>query len=158
MKWAEVPTCHAGERVLLPKFQHNWRPPEPETRPYSRPFRTCAFCGCIHPGDLLQILEEQADRVTFDRNSGLIRKFYINNIRSPLEGQQAEFGREADGTPIMGTIKDTWAKFYVQHLLDEGIDDEAFEALSRHVSLHTGIQFERVGDKIQYRIFPRRPV
>ena len=36
-----------------------WRAPEPEGRdgPYGYPFRTCWYCGSIHPDDLLGFVE-----------------------------------------------------------------------------------------------------
>lgn len=64
MSWPSKPTCHGGERVLRPiNDSLVWRPPRVD-QDYGQvaDFRTCGYCGSVHPEDLASALELIADR------------------------------------------------------------------------------------------------
>jgi len=100
-------------------MQHKteWRPPDEE-----RPFRTCSYCGSIHPEDLLQFAaaDHPLGFEVADMKYGWPHKVYVTGI--PPRGH---------------------AKFYTEHLRDEGIDDEAFDAVGALLETRTGISFVR---------------
>lgn len=107
-----------------------WRPPEPEGRdgPSGYPFRTCWYCGSMHPDDLLSFMASAP--VTLgeaDWKYGWPHKFYVEGIPNPLAGQRVksgsrswtdESGERRDET-IWGTGPATaFAKFYTEHIAD----------------------------------------
>lgn len=68
MKWPEQPTCHGGETVLV------WR--EPVVIPGDRvtPFRSCSYCGSIHPEDLVNAFKDREPHTTIESNLASLNK------------------------------------------------------------------------------------
>jgi hypothetical protein len=85
--------CH-GEMADCFNYQIAWRDPS-MSEPYSYPFRTCSYCGSIHPGDLLKYLGEGAHLEGSDWKYGWPHKFYVRGIPNPLAGKQVAVGSES---------------------------------------------------------------
>jgi hypothetical protein len=171
MKWPEKHTCHNG---MMRVAKGEWRAPEVRARgegakdfyPRIYPFRTCDFCGSIHPEDLFVLMRDHAS-VALDEADwkyGWPHKFYIEGIPNPLVGvmtvTSARYTRDEDGnekvelgpaTPERPTIGH---KFYNEHLSDEGFDDEARNALIQALWQRTGILFSMTERGIAYRRMP----
>lgn len=63
-----------------------WREPEPSPRKdgsAGRPFRTCSYCGCMHPADLLAAIKAGATLGGSDWKYGWPHKFYVYSIPNP---------------------------------------------------------------------------
>jgi hypothetical protein len=120
-------------------------------------FRTCSYCGSIAPEDLLAAF--RAGGVTLDGSDwkyGFPHKFYVRGIKNPIAGKQVQVGsRSVDDKrePIMGPASpELFAKFYTEHLEDQGYSAAARESLLRAVSLHSGIEFSADADgRVKYR-------
>lgn len=69
---------HAGDwrSTRYPDLVREWRAPR-----YGDFFRTCWFCGCIHPEDLVSISGWRSDWA--DRKYGYPHKFYVSGIVNP---------------------------------------------------------------------------
>jgi hypothetical protein len=81
-KWSARPTCHGGNTT--------WRPKGEKLHPshdVPMAFRTCSYCGSIHPEDLLQALKAGATLGGADWKYGWPHKFYVEKIPNPNEGQ-----------------------------------------------------------------------
>ena len=144
MKWPDKHTCHTGARFVTAVGA--WR-----TSP-DGPFRTCDYCGSIHPEDLFAALQThptvRLDRA--DMKYGWPHKYYVEGIPNPRAGQRQQVGSNqkiVDGvlvaeTPIMGHGAPTlFAKWYNDHLLDDGYDDEAWAALTKALAERGGHRF-----------------
>lgn len=156
MKWPERPTCHGSSASRYGV----WREPTPTRPPYGQEFRTCGYCGSIHPEDLIRVVEAGAKLGGSDWKYGWPHKFYVNGIPNPLAGQMVEIGSQstvlADGTrhteAIMGAASAySHAKWYNEHLLDAGFDDEARAKLIDILKEHAGIEFGFNNGKLTYR-------
>ncbi len=144
MQFPTVTTCHLGGSV--------WSPAEimgivkPDGYHSNRPFRTCWYCGSIHPEDLYNALIatptitlEQADW-----KYGWPHKIYVNGMPNPNAGQNVRVGTGVDGKPSYGKASsDLFAKWYNDHLRDEGFDNEAWNALAQELHKRTGIAWLR---------------
>ncbi len=158
MKWPEKPTCHAVSPVFR-LGETTWRAPEPTRPPYGQTFRTCSYCGSIHPEDLVRVVEAGAKLGGSDWKYGWPHKFYVDNIPNPLAGQTVEMGSRSQSVngavttePIMGPAPEhTMAKWYNDHLEDSGYDDEALKKLTETLSMHAGIAFEIRDGKLHYK-------
>ena len=147
MQFPEQPTCHGETRFGPTEWRvrpfDGWQSPET--------FRTCSYCGSIHPEDLLTALSQGATLGGSDWKYGWPHKFYIHGIPNPIAGQEVKVGessgQDEDGTvyryPIMGTAGPLHAKWYNEHLQDAGFDDEAMTALLDALTRHSGITFKR---------------
>ncbi len=137
-----------------------WRAANPESEPYGTSFRTCAYCGSIHPGDLLEAIEKGG--VTFDVADwkyGWPHKAYVNGIPNPIAGKDVRMGSRSHTGPdgvhvneplISPAPKFSHAKWYNLHLLDDGFDTEAQTALIEKLAVYMGIQFRVEGDELLY--------
>lgn len=143
MQFPERPTCHA-DGWPTPSSDLVWRPPTPDRPPYGNPYRTCSYCGSLHPEDLLNAIKAGGIKLDLaDLKYGWPHKFYVEGIPNPLAGQQVKCGSNADGSPMMGPAPaEAFAKFYNDHLLDEGYDEEAKAALFAAIRLLGGVRFE----------------
>lgn len=170
--WPEKPTCHGNQSPLFRFGEVTWREPRLNTDgPYDYPFRTCSYCGSIHPADLLKALEAGAQLGGSDWKYGWPHKFYVEAIPNPKAGQPAPCGSrsmveeptEADrkqyqkweqrdgrwhGTMIQPAPAHTNAKWYNEHLLD--LSPEAFAMLAEKIKEAAGIHFELVDGKLHY--------
>ena len=71
--WPARPLCHDGNRYL---HEPSWRPPRErrnEEDPYEETFRTCSYCGSMHPEDLylMMLTHERIARREFNPGSAL---------------------------------------------------------------------------------------
>jgi hypothetical protein len=94
--WPERPTCHDADphaQRFGPTF---WREPRPlgEGSPYRETFRTCSYCGSIHPEDLYRHLTAPAGAELHgaDWKYGWPHKFYVEGIPNPAVGQPVPAG------------------------------------------------------------------
>lgn len=96
--WPEKPTCHG---VVSPVFTYSvvWRPECPDgamhpstiDAPHGYPFRTCSYCGSIHPEDLAKYLEAGVAKLGgSDWKYGWPHKFYVEGIPNPKAGQMVK--------------------------------------------------------------------
>jgi hypothetical protein len=88
--WPDHPMCH-GERPRFAETGVVWRPPR-RMDPYDYPFRTCSYCGSIHPEDLLSALQGGATLGGSDWKYSYPHKFYVEGIPNPIAGQIVECG------------------------------------------------------------------
>lgn len=146
MNWPERPTCHTVDVSPFARAEHMvWRPPDTGIR--ELPYRTCGYCGSIHPEDLLTVLQSGAELGGSDWKYGWPHKFYLR-VPNPNRDAITEVGSSSsveDGkrveTPIMGRAGDFHAKWYNQHLNDEGYSEAARRALLEALARHSGIVF-----------------
>jgi len=170
LAWPERPTCHDGN-WQAERYPGScvWREPsggKPRMRehpdwpdPYFETYRTCGYCGSIHPQDLYYWLERGVARLErADRKYGWPHKFYVEGIPNPIAGQlvvtswSSAYRQNADGTsecvetphpsPAPATL---FVKWYNEHLLD--LSDETFAVFSALLEQHAGIHFERRMDE-----------
>ena len=143
--WPERPTCHRGSDI-------GWR--QPSTRePYPVDFRTCSYCGSIHPEDLVRHLTSGARLSGSDWKYGFPHKFYVENVPNLAAGKVVQMGSSSkwEGDvyteePIMGAAPaHAPCKWYNDHLEDV-TDAPTFLVLAAVVSVCSGIAFWR-GEK-----------
>lgn len=95
------PTCHDKDYYAQRFGEVHW-----QTRDDG--MRHCSFCGCIHPEDLMNFVKSNPDprskAYLADPKYGWYHKYYIDLYHGD--------------TPI-------YLKFYNEHLIDEGYDEEA---------------------------------
>lgn len=171
MKWPERHTCHAHEpRFRLAKGE--WRPPRAVAKrgdddgPDIQPTRECDYCGGMHAGDLLELLRGPAliGLEVAGWKYGWPHKIYVSGIPNPLAGvptiRSWRYFTDANGVgqresgeprPEPATMTE---KFYTEHLLDEGYDDEAFKSITDAIAARTGLRFEVREGKLFYRKEP----
>ena len=123
----------------------------------AQPFRTCSYCGSMHPLDLLvYLVKGAADLHGADWKYGWPHKFYCD-VPNPDEGAQVVVSTYSNGTaPPEDTLGSASAflhvKFYNVHLLD--VDEEEFEALAQSLHQYTGIMFAKKEDGELYYSAP----
>jgi hypothetical protein len=91
----DKPLCHVrpgGSVFTYDAHPVTWRAPELFRQPSAQPFRTCSYCGSIHPEDLFHALRAGAHLHGSDWKYGWPHKFYVEGIPNPLAGQQVEVG------------------------------------------------------------------
>ena len=131
-----------------------WRPGETGPRPADdkypgggpfRPYRTCDYCGSMHPEDLIKAIEGGATVGGSDWKYGWPHKFYISHIPHDYEEVPVSFGGRYDAkgyTPEpprpMGKSNGKW---YNEHLKDKGFDKETFDYLTLLLGRLAGIVF-----------------
>lgn len=120
--------------------------------PRTEAWRTCGYCGSMHPEDLLGYIERgETSRVEMaDMKYGYPHKVYLD-VPNPLVGQltsrgssswrddQGVYHHEMSAPSPEGPT--TPAKFYTRHLL--GLDDERFAKIAEWIERATGFHFER---------------
>lgn len=127
--------CHAHD----PRFgdeQIHWRGSDLKNEPYGYPYRTCSYCGCINPHDLVELMKNDSN-IKLSRTTKSY-KYYVENIPNPQSGKVVEIGSNSENgvtIPIMGVApKFTVAKLYVNHLSDLGEDkDEILKFLESNL-------------------------
>lgn len=188
MKWSDAPTCHAGER----RYSTGpivWRPPsmEPGTAGdgsadtyrsgSATPWRTCNYCGSMHPEDLLALdarlrFDEHVDIRTLDDAA-----FQAAMARPHLELADMKYGwphkvyvtthellhpdvdfvyscTMTGGGVVPGSVKTrrgypAHGKFYVEHAEDG--DDEALAALSALLDRTVRVSLQRDDGRLKWR-------
>ncbi len=116
MKFPEKHTCHPDMRIA----KGEWRPSEANF-----PYRSCDYCGSMHPEDLLAAVERGARLDGADWKYGWPHKFYVTG----------------GGIPH--------GKFYNVHLLDD-LDDEARAKVIDVLWRHTGVRFGLVAGELHF--------
>lgn len=159
----EITRAHTMDGWATRFGPHRWREPDHYNTlarergeahgPYAYPYRTCSYCGSIHPEDLIGFLEKGNARLDrADMKYGWPHKFYCA-VPNPIAGQTVKIGSESkpnrEGgrtrTPIMGTAPErTHAKFYSTHLQD--MEPERFTVLAGLLRARGGIEF-RIKDE-----------
>lgn len=91
--WPERPTCHDHDPFAQRFEPPVWRPANDQTA-----FRTCSYCGCIHPEDLYSALLAGAKLGGSDWKYGWPHKFYVNAIPNANVGKL----RRESSTSIRG--------------------------------------------------------
>lgn len=168
MKWPERHTCHAGEPMLVAKGE--WRPAVVKARrgsgsdeysPIIEPYRSCDYCGSIHPEDLLAVLAAGAKLHPADEKYGWPHKFYVEEIPNPLVGVPTI--RSAEHTSEGITLGEprpegpyTHGKFYIAHIADEGYDDEARAMVILELWKRIGVHFVVNERGLGYQRLPPR--
>lgn len=142
-----------------------WREATPQANagvgfPDDRGYRSCGYCGSIHPEDLLGYIQRgQTGRAEMaDRKYGYPHKVYVD-VANPLAGQlvSRSMSSEPDGKggrrQVYGEPRPdspfTHAKFYTRHLL--GLDDEHFRELAQWIASATGWHVERRDDGMYWQ-------
>lgn len=90
IQWPERPTCHGGDFQAQRFGETSWRPKGEKLHPSNdapMAFRTCSYCGSIHPEDLLEALKAGATLGGADWKYGWPHKFYVEKIPNPNVGQ-----------------------------------------------------------------------
>lgn len=127
----DAPHCHA--HAIDPIFRYSeipiiWRDAKTD-------YRSCSYCGSLHPADLTLWVEQRGARLELaDMKYGWPHKFYI----------RYESQKPAGYAPI---------KFYSEHLLDIE-DDYTFHYLSGLLAQRGGVQFIRRGTQLGWRTYP----
>jgi hypothetical protein len=161
MQWPERPTCHDEDRQAR-RFRQRWdwdRRPADERWPQGIPYRTCSYCGSIHPEDLLAALAAGAELHGADWKLGWPHKFYIENIPNPNRDALAEVGMKSYPGPdgervhesIYGAQGNFNSKWYNVHLMDQGYDEEALSVLMQRLSVASGIAWGIDGGELSYK-------
>lgn len=87
--WPDRPRCHDADGYAT-RFEKTWvwRPPSGGDResPYDYPFRTCSYCGSMHPEDLYRAVLAGATLGGADWKYGWPHKFYVD-LPNPAAGQ-----------------------------------------------------------------------
>lgn len=122
MSWPEKHTCHGETPSVFTIQTGNWRLPAEHM-----PWRTCDYCGSIHPEDLVSLVEKypSAKFEVADMKYGHPHKIYIDIQEKLASGQKP------------------WVKFYTVHFVDDGITDADFETVAALVWKHAGVLFSR---------------
>lgn len=141
--------CHA-DAPRYSSLEIEWRRPDALTRPdgwKGSTYRSCSYCGCMHPEDLLAALKSGAKAGGSDWKYGWPHKFYISNISHDHEDAEVKIGSN-NGTPMMGKFGKDNGKWYNEHLKD--LPDALFEELTALLFEQTGIQWKRDEKGIKY--------
>jgi hypothetical protein len=172
--WPERPTCH-GERSRYTQHEVVWRPPyDGGGGPYYYDWRTCSYCGSIHPEDLLRVLLAGARMHSADWKYGWPHKFYLEDVPNKYAGQDCRTGAVYAGDHPLEELKREYpqavnwqqkdgrwradlrgkapahapAKWYNEHLLD--LDEVAFVPVAQTILLHTHIEFKIIEGRLKY--------
>lgn len=159
MKWPERPTCHP-KTAPFRRSDLSWTKRGGDTRnPDGEPFRRCSYCGSIHPEDLIAALDAGGVLSGSDWKYGWPHKFYLI-VPNPNRDRTAEIGSSSEwndekgervDTPIMGSEGDFNAKWYNEHLQDDGYDDEARALILERIKQASNIEFRFSDDgRLQY--------
>jgi hypothetical protein len=92
MIFPDRPLCHSTSSVFKIHDHMVWRPPDLTREPSASPFRTCGYCGSMHPEDLYHALRNGASLHGSDWKYGWPHKFYVENIPNPLAGKHVQVG------------------------------------------------------------------
>lgn len=126
--WPERPTCHDSDpHAAVSRYDPSeWHAPRD-----GQSFRTCSYCGSIHPGDLMDLAgRNELSLDMADWKYGWPHKFYVKGIASPA----------------------SHAKWYNLHLAD--LAGDAFTMVAEFVEQQGGIRFEMKPDGLAYRTVP----
>lgn len=118
--WPDKPTCHGDVTQGVFKISEpHWRPTSDTCR-----YRTCSYCGSIHPADLITEIQSGNAMGGSDWKYGYPHKFYL---------------------------REPFGKFYSDHLLDAGYSEEAMTLITALLLQHTDIEFKVMDGKLGYK-------
>lgn len=157
MTWPTAPTCHSVDPVFRVADVMVWQPPRVDER-YGQvaTFRTCGYCGSIHPEDLTLALEAGvASLHGADWKYGWPHKFYVEGMPNQFTGEQCVTGtitRDGKTEDILGKpSRHIFTKWYNEHLLDAGYGVEEHKRLLDLIADKARIRFEVVADVVEGR-------
>jgi hypothetical protein len=181
--YKDVPVAHDSDSMAVRFAPHSWRAKGVKLHPDNdlpQVFRTCSYCGSIHPEDLLEALRAGARLSSSDWKYGWPHKFYVDgipntNIGQPAglisgsvrKDQRAEMEQRYAGRDIRFEETEyglryrvyepegatTHGKFYTLHLAD--VDEPAFGEIARYLEAHTGVLFAKDTKGISYKGIPQ---
>ena len=112
-------------------------------------YRSCSYCGSIHPDDLLTAVGSGATLHGADWKYGWPHKLYVEDIPNPIAGQTIKIGA-SNGKALMGEASKTASmKWYNEHL--EDLDDAEFKEVTDMLKEKTKIEFLRDEKGIKYK-------
>jgi hypothetical protein len=88
----------------MPGFVPKW-----EAR--DRGFRTCNYCGSIHPEDLLRVLQAGATLETADWKYGWPHKFYVSNVPNANHGNEVSRSSGSGPLPMSSADRARWLSY-----------------------------------------------
>lgn len=153
MTWADPPRTHAGApRYGVPIV---WQGPggaypDGGQRP---PWRTCSYCGSIHPADLLALDE----RVFFKSSEEfLATRPSLEQMQADMSIPRLELADMKYGWPHKVYLHgvDSFGKFYVEHG-EDAEDDATLATLSALLDRTTRVSLHRGERGLMWRIRPR---
>lgn len=120
-----------------------------------RTYRTCEYCGCIHPEDLLDALKAGATLGGSDWKYGWPHKFYVDAIPNPYPDFPIVIGSRSEGgvktcdapQPAGPLLRGKW---YNEHLIDIR-DLPLFAELRDLITHRAGIYFDFKDGELVYR-------
>jgi hypothetical protein len=184
IEWPARPTCHDDDFSAQRFGETIWRPAGVRLHPendHIPAFRTCKYCGSIHPEDLVNALAAGAKLGGSDWKYGWPHKFYIDGIPNSQAGNMVsrESGNRAEMTDEERAYKDQqyadrggrveWKKteggweykcFEPDGATTHGkwynahlkdLSPEAFELVSGLLLKHAGISFVMDAGKLMFR-------
>ena len=159
MRFPARPTTHdhiKGGPFLIPDIV--WRPPrKDDERGVYDLFRTCSYCGSVHPEDLLKQIQGGATLHRTDFKYGWPHKFYVKGVPNGFQEDRLVVTGKSfkDGVTksIMGSPPvHSFVKWYNTHLLDEGFDSEARDKLVDALYEATDIGFHVSENGLKYSL------
>ena len=181
--YQENPICHDNDWQAQRWAPTTWRPKGEKLHPSNdlpMVFRTCSYCGSIHPEDLMLALKAGAKLSGADWKYGWPHKFYVDQIpntnagalasyisgtvrkeeRAELEqrypGKEVRFEETEYGLRYKVYEADgptTHGKWYNLHFMD--LDGPEFDELSALVEAQTGVKFARDEQGVKYAVTRR---
>lgn len=126
MRWPKIPTCHSRHRQPMAVQDEAARNNE---WTILGSVRHCRYCGSVHPEDLIVSIENYGMELEgADWKYGWPHKFYLH------------------GAPFRYPIK-----WYNEHILDEGYDEEALMSLLSIIERESDVHFEVYVDSDEKR-------
>ena len=164
LTWPEKPNCSNGH-PCSDADEHSWVPATNDIPPGDQswvPFRTCYFCGGMHPEDMLNVLNDERSKcLTVAEYQTLIRDGDPITLPERLPDILLEWADFKYGWPHKVYVRyydgsHRWGKFYTKHLLE--CEGEAFDVLAKRLAEKTEVFFERLGNgKIRWRVLGLGP-
>lgn len=137
--------AHKSDPYAIRFRPHKWEQEKRSLTPYIHGYRTCSYCGSIHPEDLLTCLESNPDvkLETADWKYGWPHKWYMHRVPNHQAGKVVELGGKWEDnhyTPHLGQAPAfCQVKFYSVHMLD--LADGVFDKVANVIAERGGIKF-----------------
>ncbi len=178
--WPDRPTCHDADYQAQAFGPTVWRDKGVkmhQSHDHIQSFRSCSYCGSIHPEDLVSALAAGATMHGSDWKYGYPHKFYVDGIpnlnagnlvcrsnrtlprgAAPTQDDQERFSdwrlvgvpgsQHWEGRNYEKDGDLTHGKFYSQHLAD--LDADTFAIVAPLLLTHTGIRFTLDGGQLAW--------
>jgi len=103
--------------------------------PYRNTFRTCSYCGSMHPEDLISFVREGRARLEGTTKN---YKFYVR-VPNPIAGQTCRIGSSSGRVfPVRATPKGVIARLLAEHDMPERLGRPTMlERIRNHYSRPT---------------------